>query len=65
VDINSAITLTRVMEAVEAGDSVGFCLGCGHQNEGLEPDARGCECENCGRLRVYGAEELLLMGWVS
>lgn len=42
-------------------DDVGFCLGCGAEAHGVEPDARGYECEACGEPRVYGAEELVLM----
>ena len=42
-------------------DNPGFCLACGEEQEGCEPDARGYECEVCGAHRVYGAEEILLM----
>jgi DNA-directed RNA polymerase subunit RPC12/RpoP len=42
----------------------GFCLNCGHQADGIEPDARKYECETCGKERLYGLEELLLMGLV-
>jgi hypothetical protein len=55
------ITLTMVMEAVEADDSLGFCRACGAEAFGVEPDARGYECESCGAMKVYGAEELLMM----
>ena len=43
-------------------DNPGFCLSCGEEQEGCEPDARGYECESCGERKVYGAEEVLLMG---
>lgn len=39
----------------------GFCLACGYKQDGCEPDARGYKCENCGEMKVYGAEECLLM----
>lgn len=55
------LTITRIMEAAEAGEDVGFCLACGAENEGVEPDARKYECDECGKEKVYGAEELLLM----
>lgn len=42
-------------------DNPGFCLDCGHEQDGCEPDARGYECETCGNQTVYGAEELVLM----
>lgn len=55
------VTLERVMEAVEEDNSLGFCLGCGAEASGVEPDAREYKCEACGERKVYGAEELLFM----
>lgn len=53
----------RALKTVIAGEnSTGFCLGCGDEADGVEPDARKYQCEGCGAHRVYGAEELLLMG---
>ena len=40
----------------------GACIACGEEAYGVEPDARGYECEECGAPKVYGAEELILMG---
>ena len=40
----------------------GYCVSCGEQQSGCEPDARKYTCESCGRRTVYGAAELLLMG---
>lgn len=42
--------------------SMGGCLACGELADGVEPDAREYTCESCGEPKVYGAEELLLMG---
>jgi hypothetical protein len=56
-----AIGLDAVLAAVEADDNSGFCIGCGAEVCGVEPDARKYECESCGALKVYGAEELLMM----
>ena len=42
-------------------DNPGFCLICGNESEGVEPDARNYECESCGAEQVFGAEELMLM----
>ena len=42
----------------------GFCLACGKAQSGVEPDARKYTCESCGVPKVYGAEELVLMGLV-
>ena len=49
------------MADVEDG-TLGGCRYCGEQQSGVEPDARGRECEACGHQHgVYGLEELLLM----
>jgi hypothetical protein len=44
--------------------NAGFCLACGSDTVGVEPDARQYECEVCGERKVYGIEELTLMGAV-
>jgi hypothetical protein len=39
----------------------GFCTTCKEITTcGVEPDARGYECECCGESTVYGIEEALL-----
>ena len=45
-------------------DTAGFCVACGAEVLGVEPDARNYACEDCGELTVYGLEELVLMGLV-
>jgi hypothetical protein len=55
------VTLAQVLAAIESGDYMGFCLACGAEQEGVEPDARRYTCESCGENKVYGAEELLIM----
>ena len=40
----------------------GYCLACGAKAFGVEPDARKYVCECCEEPKVYGAEELVLMG---
>lgn len=47
-----------------AAQSEGFCLACGEVAEGVEPDGRKYECEFCGAAKVYGGEELAMMGLV-
>lgn len=56
-----SITATRVMRAVESDECTGFCIQCGATAFGIEPDARGYKCDDCGAAAVYGAEELLFM----
>ncbi|MEK1928557.1 MAG: hypothetical protein AAAC47_01995 [Pararhizobium sp.] len=41
-------------------DNPGFCLSCGLEHDGVDPDARRQTCEACGERQVYGAEELVL-----
>jgi hypothetical protein len=59
--IHPSITVDRIMEACEADDHLGFCIRCGDDAYGVEPDARRYTCESCDEPGVYGAEELLLM----
>ncbi len=46
-------------------DMPGFCLACGIDVDGVEPDARGYRCESCSMPKVYGLEELLMMGLLT
>lgn len=56
-------TFAAVMEACERDDNTGFCLACGAEQTGVEPDAQRVRCEDCGNDAVAGAEQLLLTGW--
>lgn len=51
----------EIIAAASSWNDMGFCLACGDEAYNVEPDARRYECESCGRMTVYGAEELLLM----
>ena len=55
------LTIDQVMAAVEEDQNTGFCIACGDEAYGVEPDARQYTCESCGKATVYGAEELLLV----
>jgi hypothetical protein len=55
------VTLPMVLAAIEEDNNLGFCLVCGAEASGVEPDAREYQCEGCGQRKVYGAEELLFM----
>ena len=57
------ISSNRIMSAVKRGEYAGFCLACGKKAYQVEPDAREYECQSCGENKVYGAEELLMMGY--
>lgn len=41
-------------------DNPGFCLACGVEAEGCEPDAQNYECASCGEAEVFGCDELLM-----
>ncbi len=56
------VSSDRLLEALERDDNEGFCLACGAEAYGVEPDARKYKCESCGKNAVYGAEECLVMG---
>ena len=63
--LHRSITVARITDAVEESmrdtSNPGFCIACGTDTDGVEPDAREYPCEACGQMAVYGAEELLLM----
>jgi len=63
--IHPSLTQDVVIEAIERSwttlDNPGFCISCGEERGGCEPDARNYKCEACGKHQVFGAEELMLM----
>lgn len=63
--IHPSVTAARVLAAVESEmfglDNPGFCLACGADADGCEPDARRYTCDDCGASKVYGAAEVLMM----
>ena len=58
-------SMAEVQEIIEGDNSGGFCLACGAEASAVEPDARKYTCETCGQPKVYGAEELVIMGLVD
>lgn len=65
MNLHPSITIEMIMDATERQmyglDNPGFCIDCGNEQEGCEPDARKYKCEACGERAVYGASELLIM----
>lgn len=61
---HKSITDERIEEAVGRRmmtlDNPGFCILCGLEVDGVEPDARQYLCDACGEPTVYGADELLM-----
>ena len=63
--INRDALLAAVEESLLGMTSTGFCVRCGSEAIHVEPDAVNLFCEPCGRRGVYGAEELLLLGYAD
>ena len=64
--MNKVLNHDEVMAAAEdemfGMGNLGYCLECGYEQDGCEPDAREYECESCGKLAVMGAAEIILGG---
>ena len=43
----------------------GLCISCGAERDSCEPDVQEYECEECGKRKVYGVPELLMMGMIE
>lgn len=54
------LDMDAVLEACEHDDNTGFCINCGAEVDGVEPDARNYHCEECGQNKVFGAPEILI-----
>lgn len=61
---HASITDEVVLDACERQnmtlDNPGFCLACGVEAGGCDPDAEDYECEACGEHEVQGCCNLLL-----
>ena len=49
----------------EPAENMGMCIACGEFCDNVEPDARRYECYFCGRPKVFGLEELFLIGYAT
>lgn len=49
-------------EEIFLGRDLGFCVACGADTDGVEPDTRKRRCSSCGEFSVYGLEELVVRG---
>jgi len=62
--MHPSLTPERIMAVAEDAQlglaDPGFCIACGVDVYGVEPDARRYECEACGEKAVFGAEELAM-----
>jgi len=58
--LHESITNDRVINAITADDNIGFCIYCGADQSGVEPDAENYNCESCNQPGVCGAENLFI-----
>jgi hypothetical protein len=49
-----------VEESMFGMGNAGFCIACGFEQDGCEPDAEGYDCEACDEPAVCGAEVLFM-----
>lgn len=65
--VHKSLTESRVLAAAESEmfgtENPGFCLDCGAEQDGCEPDARHYVCEECGKRSVFGAAEMVMSGY--
>lgn len=60
LSITPKLTPEMIMAAIEEDSNSGFCINCGAETDGVEPDAEEYMCDACGGPFVYGAEQLLI-----
>ena len=61
--MSKTFDLEQIEEAMKS--YCGFCTNCGAERDSCEPDACNYPCEECGQNKVFGAEELVMMGLVG
>lgn len=63
--LHPSVTQDRVEAAVHEQmfglGNGGFCLSCGADHDGCEPDASAYKCHSCGERAVEGAQNVLMM----
>ena len=56
----AGLTEDDIMTAVAEDNCIGFCLTCGAEALGVEPDHCKMRCTDCGNFTVYGADDILI-----
>lgn len=63
--MHESITMERLEDAIQREsewcENPGFCIKCGADADGCEPDAERYECEECGERAVYGLMYIAMM----
>jgi len=54
--------ITQAEKSMFSLDDPGYCMACGTEVFGVEPDARGYQCEVCDENAVYGLQEIMMCG---
>lgn len=58
-------TIEQIEASISSND--GYCTSCDAITNigGVEPDAEGYDCEECGNATVMGIENALIMGLLA
>jgi hypothetical protein len=59
-DLTDKVIFDAAKRQMRDLDDPGFCVMCGNEQGGCEPDARRIRCEACGARQVFGAAELFM-----
>jgi hypothetical protein len=59
--ITEDVILVASMRRVTDLEDPGFCLICGNEAGGVEPDAQHLTCGACGAEQVFGVDDLLMV----
>lgn len=59
--VHADVTFERLEDAILNENETGFCIHCGAETDGVEPDAERYACHECSANKVYGAEQLILL----
>ena len=63
--LDPQVILESAEDSMFGMENIGFCIACGAEHYECEPDACNYECEECGEHQVYGAPELVIMGFAG
>lgn len=55
------LDIEEIQEMAMSDEYYGYCIYCGYEQYGCEPDARMYTCEDCGKNGVCGAAEILMV----
>jgi hypothetical protein len=59
-NLTDEVIVDAVERRLTSLDNPGFCLICGAEHDGCEPDAENYTCASCGAEQVFGADLLLI-----